>query len=91
MGYRSNPNYKGEDSWQVAQWSYQDAEAMLKDRERVPDRLLCKYVHASDCHGIEIIKSPSGKDWAIGGTDTQDRFKYCPWCGGELPRSSKTS
>lgn len=44
----------------------------------------CKCLYESDCHGIEMIKSPSGKEWAIGGTDTQDRWKFCPWCGGAL-------
>jgi len=38
-------------------------------------------VYESDCHGIEMIKSPSGKEWAIGGTNTKDRWKFCPWCG----------
>lgn len=42
----------------------------------------CKCVYESDCHGIEMIKSPSGRAWAIGGTMTQDRWSWCPWCGG---------
>ena len=46
----------------------------------------CKCLYESDCHGIEMIKSPSGKEWAIGGTDTKDRWKFCPWCGGALPK-----
>lgn len=46
--------------------------------------LQCKCVYEHDCHGIEMIKSPSGKEWAIGGTHTKDRWKYCPWCGGVL-------
>jgi hypothetical protein len=47
----------------------------------------CKCLYESDCHGIEMIKSPSGKEWAIGGTNTKDRWLYCPWCGGSLPYS----
>ena len=47
----------------------------------------CHCAYESDCHGIEMIKSPSGKEWAIGGTNTQDRWKFCPWCGGSLSRS----
>jgi len=35
----------------------------------------------SNCHGIEMIISPSGKEWAIGGTNTEDRFKFNPWSG----------
>ena len=42
----------------------------------------CKCMYESDCHGIEMIKSPSGKEWAIGGTNTEDRWRFCPWCGG---------
>jgi|GEM_PF-5080741 hypothetical protein len=45
----------------------------------------CECLYESDCHAIEMIKSPSGKEWAIGGTDTEDRWKFCPWCGGGLP------
>lgn len=46
----------------------------------------CKCVYDSDCHAIEMIKSPSGKEWAIGGTCTQDRWNFCPWCGGILTK-----
>ena len=45
----------------------------------------CECLYESDCHGIEMIKAPSGKEFAIGGTDTEDRFRFCPWCGGGLP------
>lgn len=41
----------------------------------------CPHVYESDCHGIEMIKSPSGKEWAIGGTNTRDRWSHDPWCG----------
>lgn len=44
----------------------------------------CRCVYDSDCHGIEMIKAPSGKEWAIGGTHSIDRWKFCPWCGGIL-------
>lgn len=44
----------------------------------------CKCLYISDCHAIEMIKSPSGKEWSIGGSETQDRFKFCPWCGGKI-------
>ena len=41
-------------------------------------------VFISDCHGIEMIKTPSGKDFAIGGTNTPDRFLFNPWNGKPL-------
>lgn len=41
----------------------------------------CPHVYVSDCHGIEMIKTPSGKEFAIGGTDIKDRILYDPWCG----------
>lgn len=44
----------------------------------------CEHVYESDCHGIEMIKSPSGKEWAIGGTNTKDRWLFDPWCGKKL-------
>jgi hypothetical protein len=44
----------------------------------------CKCVYESECHGIEMIKSPSGEENAVGGTDTMDRWKFCPWCGGSI-------
>lgn len=44
----------------------------------------CQCVYESECHGIEMIKAPSGKEWAIGGTNMQDRFKFCPYCGGKI-------
>ena len=51
-------------------------------KQEMPSQCVC--VYESDCHGIEMIKSPSGKEWAIGGTNTKDRWKFCPWCGGEI-------
>lgn len=44
----------------------------------------CEHIYESDCHGIEMIKSPSGKEWAIGGTNTKDRWLFDPWCGKKL-------
>lgn len=44
----------------------------------------CECVYEHECGGIEMIKSPSGKEWAIGGTRTKDRWKFCPWCGGVI-------
>ena len=41
----------------------------------------CPHVYESDCHGIEMIKSPSGREFAIGGTNHKDRWLYDPWCG----------
>ena len=38
-------------------------------------------VYESDCHGIEMIKAPSGKECAIGGTNHLDRWKFNPWNG----------
>lgn len=46
----------------------------------------CIHVYESDCHGIEMIKDPNGKEWAIGGTDRKERWTHDPWCGKELPR-----
>jgi len=48
----------------------------------------CNCVQCIDPHGIEIIKMPSGKDLAIGGTDTPDRFRFCPFCGGYIPKET---
>ena len=48
------------------------------------DEVDCKCIYESDCHGIEMIKSPSGKEWAIGGTKQVDRWIFCPWCGGKI-------
>lgn len=42
----------------------------------------CKCVYVGEPHAIEFINSPSGRQWAIGGTNVQDRWKFCPWCGG---------
>ena len=44
----------------------------------------CECVYESECHGIEMIKTPSGEEFAIGGTATKDRFKFCPYCGGYI-------
>lgn len=41
-------------------------------------------VYESDCHGIEMIKSPSGKECAIGGTNHPDRWNFSPWSGEKL-------
>lgn len=49
----------------------------------------CECFYEEPSHGIECIKSPSGKEWAIGGICTKDRFLYCPWCGGYLPGNRK--
>lgn len=51
----------------------------------------CPHVYESDCHGIEMIKDPNGKEWAIGGTETTGRWKFDPWCGKSTPRQSKLS
>ena len=60
----------------------------LNEEEKVTTdtQKYCECIYESDCHGIEMIKSPSGKEWAIGGTKTQDRWKYCPWCGGVIDK-----
>lgn len=50
----------------------------------VPSVDSCECLYESDCHAIEMIKSPSGKEWAIGGSCTIDRWRYCPWCGKEI-------
>jgi len=49
---------------------------------------ICLCTYESDCHGIEMIKSPSGREWAIGGTHMEDRFRFCPWCGGNIHAKS---
>ena len=54
-----------------------------------PARKVCKCVYVGEPHGIEFINTPSGKQWAIGGTNTQDRFKFCPWCGGTVALTQK--
>lgn len=50
----------------------------------------CPHVYESDCHGIEMIKDPLGKEWAIGGTDAHEtgRWTHDPWCG--LPIKNPT-
>lgn len=45
---------------------------------------ICKHVYESDCHGIEMLLAPDGREFAIGGTNVKDRFKYDPWCGGRI-------
>ena len=56
--------------------------------EEITPQMLCQCVYESDCHAIEMIKCPSGEEIAIGGTHTQDRFKFCPYCGGRISRLS---
>jgi hypothetical protein len=46
----------------------------------------CACVYEGEPHGIEFINMPSGKPFAIGGTNTKDRFKFCPWCGGKIKK-----
>jgi len=41
----------------------------------------CPHVYESDCHGIEMIKSPDGREFAVGGTNHISRWNYDPWCG----------
>lgn len=41
----------------------------------------CPHMYESDCHGIEMIKDPTGKEWAIGGTNRPERWTHDPWCG----------
>ena len=53
------------------------------------DYRVCKCIYESDCHGIEMIKSPSGKEYAIGGTNHPDRWKFCPWCGGSIAKTEE--
>ena len=50
------------------------------------NEIKCNCVYAGEPHGIEFIDAPSGMQIAIGGTDTEDRFLYCPWCGGYILR-----
>lgn len=57
----------------------QGLEAVVAEGERI-----CEHMYESDCHGIEMIKSPTGKEWAVGGTNDPDRWTHDPWCGGEL-------
>lgn len=33
---------------------------------------------------VQYFFTASGIEFAIGGTDTADRFKFCPWCGGVI-------
>jgi hypothetical protein len=47
--------------------------------------MMCKCVYESDCHGMEMIKAPSGREMAIGGTKYIDRYRFCPYCGGKIP------
>ncbi len=65
----------------IEQWIVKaaSAEAQPKDGERI-----CPHMYEDDSHGIEMIKGPSGKEWAIGGTDTEDRWTHDPWCGGRI-------
>ena len=50
----------------------------------------CPHVYESNCHGIEMIKDPNGKEWAIGGTNRAERWKFDPWCGKETPSVPKS-
>ena len=50
----------------------------------------CSHVYESDCHGIEMIKDPDGKEWAIGGTATTGRWLFDPWCGKRTPPVKKS-
>jgi len=56
--------------------------------ETVESKRWCPHVYKSDCHGIEMIKDPLGKEWAIGGTDWKKtgRWTHDPWCGRPIPR-----
>lgn len=61
----------------------------IVDKFTPPQRAVpCKCVYEGEPHGIEFINAPSGKQWAIGGTNTKDRWQFCPWCGGTCPTSS---
>jgi len=55
------------------------------------DEDYCKCVYESDCHGIEMIKTPLGREFAIGGINTKDRFKFCPYCGKKIKDSKGES
>lgn len=46
----------------------------------------CAHHYESDCHGIDMIKFPSGMELCAGGTQHQDRFKFCPICGTPRPK-----
>ena len=51
----------------------------------------CEHHYESDCHGIDMLKSPdgSGKDLCAGGTAHPSRFHFCPWCGKPRPTEPK--
>ena len=44
----------------------------------------CNHFFKSDCHGIEMIVDPDGKEWAVGGTKTKSRWLFDPWCGNAI-------
>ncbi len=50
----------------------------------------CPHIYESECHGIEMLKDPSGSEWAIGGTNHKTRWKFDPWCGGIIPNNDCT-
>lgn len=52
------------------------------------DEAVCPHIYEGP-HGVEMIRSPSGKEWAIGGTDHEDRWKRDPWCGKRIPNPDK--
>lgn len=51
----------------------------------------CPHVYESGCGGIEMIKDPTGKEWAIGGTKRPERWTHDPWCGLRTPRPKPKS
>lgn len=46
----------------------------------------CIHHYESDCHGIDMIRMPSGKDQAWGGLSHPDHFSFCPLCGTPRPK-----
>jgi hypothetical protein len=72
-------------------WNYYRPEPTVSQKDEKVGMGECPHVYESDCHGIEMIKDPNGKEWAIGGTNTTGRWKYDPWCGKSTPRPKELS
>ena len=84
-----NHDWRHKDQYMVDKSSKGILICIKCKQEKPSQQEYCSHLYESDCHGIEMIKSPSGKEWAIGGTKTMDRWKYCPWCGKLLGKSLK--
>ncbi len=50
----------------------------------------CEHHYESDCHGIDMIRMPSGQDLAWGGLHHPDHFSFCPICGAKRPEERKS-